>query len=103
MSLRFRVLYGVIVLVALVLVGGSISGLMRALAEGHGHGPKNFPLQCFDCHFPHDLVDEPQCFSCHGSGGAPELDCFDCHGRHQPNRPPDLSDERNCFRCHEGG
>lgn len=101
MSLRSKVLYGVMVLAALVLVGSSISELMQARAGSHG--PKKFPLQCFDCHFPHDLVDEPQCFSCHGSGGAPELDCFDCHGPHQPDRPPDLSDEQNCFRCHEGG
>jgi len=101
MRLRSRVRYGVMVLVVLGLAGGITAGLMQALAEGHG--PKNFPLQCFDCHFPHPLVEEPACFNCHGTGEAPQLDCFDCHGRHQPDRPPDLSDERNCFRCHDGG
>lgn len=70
------------------------------LGLAKGHGPKHFPLTCFDCHFPHPLVEEPKCFDCHGTGEAPALDCFDCHGRHNQERAPDLSNVKNCFRCH---
>ncbi len=100
MPLESRVWYGVMALLILALVGGITSGLIQAFAEGHG--PKRFPLQCFDCHFPDTLVDEPECFSCHGAGEAPDLDCFDCHGDHNPDRAPDLSNQRNCFQCHGG-
>lgn len=116
------------------LVAGVLWGPSPSLAKGPGHGsgdgcscnlchdphsggggkllkphpyPKNYPLQCFDCHFPHSLVPEPECFSCHECGGEhaglSDLGCFDCHGSHDPNRAPNFSTQTktNCFRCHE--
>jgi len=99
-KLRLSILSRPALLITLLsLTGGIAFGLLIASAEGHG--PRRFPLQCFDCHFPHPLIEEPECFNCHGTGEAPELDCFDCHGRHNPEKAPDLSGQQNCFRCHE--
>lgn len=86
----------------------------RLCHESHGGGsgllkehptPKLYPLGCFDCHLPHPLVDEPECFSCHECGANHadlplQDDCFDCHGTHNPNGAPDLSTEEDRFLCH---
>ncbi|GEM_PF-3701737 len=86
-----------------LLVGLVATGLMAGAWSGRAqdHGPRHFPLTCFDCHFSQPPAEDPDCFNCHGSGEAPELGCFDCHGEHHPDRAPDLSGQSNCFRCHE--
>ncbi|RMG55548.1 MAG: hypothetical protein D6723_02515 [Acidobacteria bacterium] len=86
-----------------LLIGLVAAGLMVGAWSGRAqdHGPRHFPLTCFDCHFSQPPAEDPDCFNCHGSGEAPELDCFDCHGEHHPDRAPDLSGQSNCFRCHE--
>ncbi len=86
--------------------------------ETHGGGgkllkphpyPQEYPLHCFDCHFPEGTPqydpDPEECFSCHECGGEhaglTDLGCFDCHGPHDPSQAPDFSNETNCLLCHE--
>ena len=81
--------------------GGPGSGLLKEHPV-----PKDYPLECLDCHFPHPLVDEPECFDCHECGADHadlplQDDCFDCHGAHNQYSAPDLSNEGDCFLCHE--